>query len=234
MTGIGYPDGQRVQNYDGPLQVDQQYNGAAASWVSAVFDCSRYARSAGFMWVGSGTAQVQLSWFADAAGTVTLGSRTFLLDQWVTNGGQFRIPNLGPFVSISVQSLTANPYSYHVQMFQTNRESELEFIPSQRSLIWLPSTTLGAGVTQNLHPTDYYAGPVKVAVQFSAGTASLFVYFLNAQGGYDQAYAQNQPALDSILDFLVPAGAWYVAIKNTGTGSALFVVSVQHSQSGST
>lgn len=234
MAGIGYPDGQRVVNWDSPLQWDSQGANVAGNVVSPIFDCSRYGYTAGFLYCGLNQIEVDFTWYADRGGTVTLGSRTFYIDQYQPNGGQLRIPNLGPYVQVALLPIQAGGMNYHAQIFQTNRTHPLEFVPTVPYLIDVQAQALGANANALAYPSDLFSGPMAVWFNIANASGTLFLQALNASGTYDDFSQTVVTVKSTLLDLVAPPGSWRFYVLNGAAAATNFYLTAQPSLSGST
>ena len=230
----GYADWQRIENWDSQLLYDQQGSGITVGVGTPILDCSRWAYTAGFIFCGSGQIEVDFSWFADAQGTTTLGSRSMYIDQFQPNGGQLHIPNLGPYVQVGLLPISVAGMNYHLQVFQTNRIHPLDLIPSKPYLIDMQTGSLAAGAQQYLYPTDLYAGPLSVWFDLAGGNGALELMGLNANGTYDYLAGWNITQMQTDVVMMAPAGSWRVRVLNNAASTEAFILAAVQSSTGAT
>lgn len=230
----GYADWQRVENWDTGQLWAFSANNINATQISPVLDVSRSTYLGGWLANSFNLCRFQANWFLDQAATVGVGERDFILSQNIPNAAQIRIPNLGPFVQITLGALGVN-YSPQVEIFGTNRYHPLEFIPVWPVAINQSVVSIPANTTQTYWPNDYYAGPVSAHVQGQqAGQLQLWGY---NQAGNAQQLDEYDPAANAAtsVKMVTPPGPWFVTVKNLSTTAAgLFSTFVTTSQTGST
>lgn len=232
----GYPDGQRVANYDSPaLWVDDPGLVTAQDRTSPILNVSRYAYLCGQFGETQSQSQVQITWYLDAAGAVAVGRRTFQLD-FNIGLAQFRTVNLGPYVQVvrtaTVFDATYGPESW---VFASNRDYPLEFIPINPLLIDEQNVTLGAGASLTMYPLGYYAGPIQLWTDLGAPSL-VNMRCLVAGGGWHyiaQLGITTTPS-QAVYEWVAPSGAWQITFENNGAGAAGFYLAVTPSLTGST
>lgn len=218
--GTGYPDGQRLDNYDsGPLW---NLGSVVDSTVkqSPVMNMQHFAAAGGYIISAAGICTCTMTWYADALLANIMSSKTFQLDHNVpaTFGGML-IPNLGPFLQVTCSPIAGGAFGINALVIGSNRDSPIPWIPQNPVLIDQQSgSTPASGATQ-VYPSDYYAGPVWV--QYATG-ADTFVQlqYLNSAGVYD-LQAEQRPATPFLFSgvMVTPSGAWRVnVVNNTGAG----------------
>ena len=231
---IGYPDGQRVQNWDGPLLINAQASGTSNVYQSPVINTSRYSSIAGFVNAQSGQVLMNLAWYADQAQTIQIGTKQLALDPHQVNGAQFCIPNMGPWLQVSLSALVNPPFSYVLQAFPTNRRYVLPWVPGVPLLIDLGGQPIAANSSLDFHPTDLYMGPLYVHGQCSAAWV-LRLYTLTINGTWDLIVYEPQTAGANFNGTLVvPEGAWKLNVQNTSASATTGGISAWPSGTGST
>lgn len=230
----GYPDWQRIDNYDTPVEWSQTLTSASSPINSPALDTSRFAYLGGYIQCTAGTMLVLITWCADQALTTQLGSRRFVLSGSIGALAQLRLPNLGPFVQITVQSAAGGSYTVAAQVILTNRVHPLEFIPENALLIDQQGTTLGANATVTTFIGDYYAGPVSMFVS-SGQIFNVTAQYITITGATHAFFQEANQAANVAFNFgfVAPPGAWNVAVANTTAVATVFFLAVTPSVTGS-
>lgn len=233
MTGpSGYPDWQRVSNWDGPVAKLAVSGGALVSDQTPIFDVSRYAYLGGYDTTVLEPCGVQISWFADSAGVDLCGARRFALNHNMT-AAQYRLPNLGPYCQLVWSEGTGGAFQHRCVILPTNRFHPLEFVPANPQLLGIANQNIANNVTNTLWPSDYYAGPARVA--FTCGTAGLTVTIqsIDSNGNATVVDSFATPAGRSAVDTVLPSGAVNVQVQNTTGAAVNYYLSITQSQTGS-
>jgi hypothetical protein len=163
----GYRDDQREENYDGPIL--ESFQGLklneGVEKTLGPYDVSRYAAVAinAGIFGGSGRVRIELVWKASTTSSVVLAERSFLLKGNIGAGGQLRISNLGPALTIRIFAGETVP-SLSFTVLPTNR------LPTQEAVPIMPvlasgSVALAKGAEFGIHPTDLASGTLRVGVQ---------------------------------------------------------------------
>lgn len=231
----GYPDGQRVQNWDGPILWNHDTGPTTTDVTSPVMDVSRFAYLCGNLSASQGNPDIIIDWYLDSAATIPVGGRSFAMSVNVGGGAQLRIPNLGPYVQITLAQAIVGTYRVVAYIFATNRVYALDFLPGGPLLIDQQDVTLGAGATAVLYPTGYYAGPVQIWTDIAAPSL-LSMQALVAGSGWDYIAQQSAPSTPSqvVYEWVAPSGAWRINFTNTGSSPAGYYLAVIPSLTGST
>lgn len=194
---------------------------------TTIKDVSRYAYIGGNNIIG-GPAIVAIRWYPDAAGSINIGQREFVLHDQITNYAQYRLPNLGPFASVNWTGVGFVNFANIAQMFGTNRYHPLEFIPTRQVLHALSAIAVGAATNVNAYPVDYYAGPVSAVVSSVGGASTFVAQAMTSAGVVINISPGITPAANvvTILDFVSPPGAWWIAVLNPGAATTYSITSV--------
>jgi hypothetical protein len=228
--GVGYDDYQRIQNYDSAILYSFAAPPSASTLDSPVIPVLRWSYLEGILAPNTNASQLTFTWTADAGGFSTIGVRKFNISPLITNPMQFRLSNLGPYVQVEQAPIAGLPWGCSGQMFGGNRQSLLEFVPQQPTVLSVQNVNVVAGTSPVWYPTDYYAGPAKIWWQplYTSGvvglqtldTANVWEYTWQQVGGGIQS--QN---VDTIV---CPPGAWRLITGNgSGANGTLFVVVAQ-------
>lgn len=233
VASRGYPDGQRIQNWDLPSLYVNATVGASGGESSAILDVSRYGYLAGWDQVGNLPVHFTPTWFNDQAGTQDIGSFDWTYSPLITNPAQLRIPNLGPWVQLTWLPMTAGTWNHTVRMIATNRFHPLPFIPTQQVLIDQQNAAIASLATVTLYPTDFYAGPCSVFTN-CANASSVIFETLTTSNVWDRFYQVN-PAAATVNDFGVtmPPGSWRCRFINGAASATTFYCVVTPSLTGS-
>ena len=223
----GYPDWQRIQNYDTGILYNLVPGLTSGSFTSPIIDVSRFEYMGGYLFELSSQCSVGLRWFIDRAGAIAVGAITLVLSANVTNGAQIRFPNLGPFLQVTVVPLAGLQYDPDVAIFATNRFHPLEFIPVNPVLVDQQNFPVAGNATAVFYPSDYYAGPVSTWCLFGQ-TGQLTFEYLTAGNNWDDFYQVILTANAEVTPQVVtPPGAWRCVLVNqsaVATGVYLAVV----------
>jgi len=229
----GYTDYQRLENWDSGVVWVLPCALGNATIFSPILDCSRFAYVGGHVYDANNQHIETYSWYSDKDATVTLGQRSFVVNSNVTTAAQLRLPNLGPFLQVRLAAIAAGLFQPCGALVFTNRPHPLEFVPSSPVLISRQVAALGAGATDTLYPSDYYAGPVSVWVQPS-NAAFQFALKGADPAGTDVFFDfRPLPVGNSTFNLVTPPGLWYVQVTNGGAAGSYYL-SVRHPTTGST
>lgn len=230
---VGYPDGQRLQNWDSPTFYSIINQRVPAQVQSPIGDVSRYASVEGVVGVGIAQAFLTFQWYGDAQGNLVLGTRQFNLDPNINQAGQFLIPNMGPFLQVSISGFGGGDPSVYLTVNPTNRQRLLEWLPFNPVLIAQTNIALAASAIDNFYPSDYYGGPVYVHLQ-ATQPASFMLKYLNNVAAFTNlavfTQAANVPLVQSLI---VPEGAWRLDAQNTNATAGTCTIRIWQSATGS-
>lgn len=175
MPVRGYPDYQRVENWDGPEVLTNFGTLNTGKVESPIVECSRYGYLTGSIGTGVNDAALKVEYFYDAAGTQFIGIRQMILSTNPLNTGQVNLPNLGPFMKVIVKPLTeGTQWEGFIRLFLSNRLSPTE--------LRLPVPLLAEGEHAFLGAegflvpaAGYFAGPIRVYASMTAGETAFSV-----------------------------------------------------------
>ena len=229
----GYADWQRVENWDTGDLWSASGNNVAVGTASPILDVSRSGYLGGYL-TGSGVGAIfTATWYIDAAGTIPIGTRAFVLIDNILSEAQVRLPNLGPFVQLALDPLTNGNFSYSAQVFGTNRVHPLEFIPSHAALIEETNTPVPATSTLFYYPQDYYSGPVQVYTS-PTGAVTVAIQLIDPLGNWYNTTLYTVAAnANDTREGIAPPGAWRMAVVNGGGSSVNISLAVTPSMTGS-
>jgi hypothetical protein len=231
---VGYDDYQRIANYDSGELYSFTAPPSNSTFDSPVLPVLRWAYLAGSISMNTGPCVLTFTWSDDALGVDVVAQRTIILSQLITNKWQFRLLNLAPYVQIRQAPIGAANYGSNGRMYGSNRVSTLEAVPNNPILVNAQAVVCGVGATI-FYPTDYYAGAVTVAYALPAANMSVGMQLLDTGGAWDSIFFTPATAgvLQTIVDTVVPAGAWRSFVINNSGGSQTCTVAITPSMTGS-
>lgn len=229
----GYPDYQRVDNYDtGVLFSAQTVAGGVLSTPNAL-DVSRFACTTLSLNNPVGICQVSMSWFDDPGQLTLMGTRSFVLDSNITNPAQPTILNLGPFLTIQVGPVAGSNYSLAIRAVASNRVVPVEFHPFQPVVITTAGQNIGGGAAVIVYPTDYFAGPCNVYAEISTANGRVLLECETATGTWPEVGVfEISTAAELQQTMIMPPGAWRLHVVNQAVGAGTFNLSVVPSLTG--
>src|SRR5271165_2835505 len=117
---VGYKDYQRLVNYDGPaLYSLRKVHIVKATEKSGALEVSRYLSVTGQLaGINFGDFQVTFTWFANEGLTEQIAQRRLWVTKEITQGLAYSIPNLGPWLQVSV---FAEETTCSVEVYGSNR-----------------------------------------------------------------------------------------------------------------
>lgn len=234
MTGVGYPDGQRVQNFTGPELFAENAIALPAQVQSGALDVSRYAYISGFIQAQNNIPiAVTLAWYADQNLTILIALRRFVVSGSIPNPAQLKIANLGPWCQASFAPIGGTS-QLSCGLWGSNIPSPLEFTPTNAQLISKSNVTTGPGVGTFYYPTDYYAGPIRVWL-YGSGTGVNWTMAVINTDGTQSTVDQSQNAVNGEISMstVAPPGAWNMEVETVGSGNTTFYFAVTPSATGS-
>lgn len=234
--GTGYPDGQRLANYDsGPLWNIGSVTGNTPV-VSPVMNMQHFAAAGGYIIATVGIATVQMTWYADALLVTEISAKTFQIDHNIPAAlGGLMIPNLGPFLQVTVSAISGGNFGVNAVIFGSNRVSPIPWIPQNGLLINIAGAAIGAGQAIDSFPSDYYAGPCMVWFAGPAAQSFITLLTLGGNGGYNTNQQISVAANGEVTEQLVmPSGAWKMTAQQVAGGASTYDLTVIPSLTGST
>lgn len=229
----GYPDGQRLQNYDTPLLLNANGVTINPSYSSAGIDVSRFEGIGMRLLPAVDTTTVQFAWFLDPGLLTLSGARQFQLATEILAVLLGTISNQGPFLQVSISGGAPGSIMNTAVFYATNRLPPLEITPSVVPLIDVQGVVLGAGLTATTYPTGYYAGPVNIWAEFNVAAWNVTLQYLTTNGVWDDFDQVGVGASGGTrLTSVVPPGAWRVQVTNGTGGSGSYFLAVTPSTTG--
>lgn len=231
----GYPDWQRIDNYDSGVLFSLNVLNVTAAQLSPIIDVSRYARLGSFMSVSGDNCQILMQWYMDAAGTVQVGERVFQVAGALFPSHQSFFINLGPFVRVAITPMSSAATNINWVVFGTNRDSVSEVTPRANNLVNVQNLNIGAGANVIIRPSDYASG---AALMWVIVTQVFTVLFLALSGSstFDPTLQISNAAANSnvVQPLALPLGAWALQVVNNGGVAATCDATVVQSNSGAT
>jgi hypothetical protein len=229
----GYADWQRVSNYDTDLIWNITPVSGHAPIVSPIIDVSRFLALGGAIGEQQSSSLWTFQWYADDAGAIPVGARRFTTTINISSGATVRIPNLGPWVQITIAPLTGASFLPYVRLTATNRDLPIDFVPIDSQLIVRANQVIGAAASQDCWPETHFAGPIRIwGLPLAAGIV-YSVQSLNTVAAFD-IVDEIRPAanVDFSITTVAPTSAWKVLVTNAGAATNYYL-SVTPSLTGS-
>jgi len=215
----GYPDYQRVENWDGPRLIKESEERLPGEKVeSALIEVSRYSAIAVPAFCEKGNVNLICTW-TNASVKEVIATREFAFSKSIGSKAQLRIPNLGPYMFFTMKFVGGEAGLLTIEVFGTNRQSP-ESIPG-KAILHHVKRKYKASEEQTYNLTEYVSGKVGVAVRSFGGKAITFLlYTIDNEGnnvllGAIQANSEHSQVYAEVG---VPtAPLWALAI-NTSEG----------------
>lgn len=131
----GYPDFQRVENWDGTEIIPAKSFPVKEAEVigTELIDVSRFTAVALTAECSEGEVLVQAEWWATVAEEGLLGLKQWRMGAACGRFGYFRISNLGPFFRLRIKGIAAKS-NFIWESITTNRQPIQEAVPKQEVL----------------------------------------------------------------------------------------------------
>jgi hypothetical protein len=170
----GYPDYQRVENWDGPEALTNFGVLNTGKVESAIVECSRYGYLTGCVGVGVNQVVLNVEYFYDEAGANFIGIRQLILDPQTLNTGQVNLPNLGPFIKVIVKPTSeTTKWEGFIRLFLSNRLSPTELrLPVP--LLAEGTQAFGSAGSVIVPLAGYFSGPARALV-YAGGASTAFL-----------------------------------------------------------
>jgi len=227
----GYPDWQRIDNYDTGVLWPVNVVGSGAIQLSPILDVSRFARSCIQVGVGVNSVTLVAQWYADDAGVTVVGERDIVLAAGMPTF-QLALVNMGPFVRLAYEPFGGNATNITSAMFASNREFVSEMVPRQSLLINIQGAALAANSNIAAVVVDNYAGP---ATLFASTTQQfeVAVETFTEGGTWDFTTSVNIQPIGSYNTVVVlPCGSNRAHIYNTSAAAMTYDLSLVASNTG--
>lgn len=223
----GYPDWQRIQNWDSPSLFSHTVPFVGDSDGSGVLDVSRF----GYMLIidkqtgGPTFIEVDALWFEDSHGTVGLGEITWFLDGQMSNTAVYHLPNLGPFFKIVWNRFGgANGMTHTCNVVATNRFHQLQEIPSTSLLINSNGVNVAGGGQEILFPTTSFTGPARLHVNTASPTWAVEMQSLTSSASMVTTDEITQGTAAEGTTVNIPLGSFQLRVSNLDAAAHNFDV----------
>lgn len=230
----GYPDWQRISNWDSPILWNYGYLHNNTQFFGPIMDVSTFGYLGGTIQEAFAQSNWTAIWYEDPLAAVQLGAITFQLSTLMQLPMQLRIPNLGPFCQVNGNGVGGAFYTVQTRVMATNRVHPSQIISQNPVLIDQQVALIGAAASVAVYPAGYYSGPMRIWFQ-PTQIGQVYLQYLNAAGNWDYVDGTAQLAAnsDSELTWMAPIGAWRIVVTNAAAVPASYYLAVTPSTSGS-
>lgn len=235
LPARGYPDWQRIDNYDTGVLAALTLAGVGPV-TSGVLDVSRFACLSAVCTPAVGSDVVfSAQWWADVAATIPMGSRNIVFGSGINHAATFIIPNLGPFVTTSLLGAGGVAANGSCDVIATNRQHTNETISASPLPISRQPILVGAGAAVDVFPLDYCSGAMQMWLTADQ-LAVVEIRAFDTNNADTPVFVFDQVAANTNFraTFVAPTGLWYLFLQNLGGVTAHFFVTVIQSPTGST
>lgn len=228
---VGYPDWQRVSDWDGPVVWQFSGNVPAGGTISPVLDVSRWGSVGGVITLANNPVVVEVEWYVESERINSLGSFTLIADSNLGNIMPIRLPNRGPWATISLFPVTGSVPTVTTNIFGTNRQTSGVVFPRAGVLIRQDAAQINPGAQLEYYPVGYWSGPIVVWAN-SAAALYFSLTVEDAGAGWDTVAQIGAAAGSFVQAMAAPAGAWRFVVTNSGAAVATFYLGVTASLAG--
>lgn len=230
---LGYPDWQRIQNWDSPVLLDKQNYTQNTAFSSPPMDVTNYGYVGVLANCLLNSFQLFMQWYLDSAATIGTATREFVLNQSVGNFMQVHTPNHGPWLVVSSIPIGGANYTADLRAVGTNRQSLLELIPSHPSLLEVATGVTANGATVSTWLGDYYSGPAVICVNPNGVSGWQWsMQYLNAAGALSYVGGGQVGALVQSFGVLIPSAPCVLNLFNNTGAPNQAAASVLYSATG--
>ena len=220
---VGYPDYQTGQIWDGPAlvndtasdpNIDQQYGPfAVTSWYGV-----RVTSVRGFG-PNAGTPEILLEWYNDVNQDAFIGSVPLYVYAGSEDWQAELIPNLGPFLFVTVLPNGGACNTIVLTIMPTNRTSGVSTYRAEGSVARNSSGALAVGASLQLAPSPPYHGMGTLAVVSDQDSTLTYQpgFNFSVPTGATYPITANVPF---IHNWALPRAHWSFVLTNTGGGPA--------------
>jgi hypothetical protein len=228
----GYADWQRIQNYDSGSLLSVSRLLSATPVLLPAIDVSRYLAIGGTIDPANAAMLVTFNWYLDVGLTELVGTRSMTIDVHFDLPPCFRLPNLGPFLQLTVQTL-GGVGQVSVSLFATNREAAYDLVPQTPTLLNEIGVTIAGGASGTFYPSCPFCGPAELFV-YGPESYEWAINVLTVAPSYTNFAFGAQAGGDPINQIvLLPFSACNVTVTNASGTSAAYDVVLVPSTSGS-
>jgi hypothetical protein len=218
----GYPDRQRVKDWDGETVFVPEIGERDTAAVSSNINVSRYASLWGKVAPSSNGVGVlvELNWRAQTELTSLSPTRFIAIAPPEESPAQplfFHVPNLAPILRIRMDAIGPlhTPWFPEAEYGLDNRQYAVETTPLQQGLITPSSILLAGGNNFYVYPRYFYAGPITMYVYCETATSQIGVEAYTTGGVWHRIGVYTAPVNEySPVTFQVPLGSWRIVITN--------------------
>ena len=229
----GYTDWQRVENWDTGQLWSYSFTNQLPGPQSPIIDVSRIAYIAGYVEATLNDCVLSPVWYLDAAGATMVAMRNIGLSASIVHPAQLRIPNLGPYLQVSINPAGAANASSDGVFFGTNRYHPLEFITRDPVLVEVNNANIAASGTNVYYFSGYYAGPFMLNF---ITTVSCYINpeYLDASDTWlSIGTMQSAANARTFQPLIAPAAAFRLRVVNTTAGAGVVTLSATPTVTGS-
>lgn len=233
MPQAGYPDWQRVQNWDGPVLWQTNVVQGTVQQSSGLLDVSRFHTLSLYVDQNIGNATLFIEWFFDSAGTIASAARTIYLSALVNGGSFLRLPNLGASCKIFVQPIAGGNFETTLIAAGSNRVAPTEAAIPQDTLVRVLNQPLAASGVVQFYPNFLYSGPVRT--WFSAPAAGWYMQIQSIDGNGNWQYVHGFTSAgtgDNSLGWVMPPSACRFQVTNPTAAAGNFYLVATPSTAG--
>jgi hypothetical protein len=222
--GPGYPDWQRVENWDGPVIWEGEGGALSGPQTSGVVPCSRYASLVVYVLPAELHAKrvaITVQWFRQAVGGPIVFARTIVTFTRAENPSiplTFHIPNMGPFVKVTLAPITASEtWEAEWMVRLDNRQYAVESPVQNPIMVAVAEHALAEAGTAVVLPSFYYSGPALLNVNIAHVGMAVDLQSFDPVG---LAYAlagrvePNAAGVWQAIPMQLPLGAWRLVFRN--------------------
>jgi hypothetical protein len=182
VVAIGAPDFQGAQQWsDEATLFNQTLNTSIASATLGPVPVSQWLGLAMAITCRFADVLLDVNYFADSAGTQLIVTRQMLLP-FLVGPNLMTLPNLGPYASFTFTTVAVQTPGVSVIIAGTNRVGPSYPSPSERPIIEIPTTVVGAGAAIAQDGIFFYAGPAHVYVNTAITAGSVALRILDITG----------------------------------------------------
>lgn len=235
MSAIGYPDWQRVVNWDSPILWEAPGAPFNVTLVSPIVDVSRYHLLVMLLELTGGDTQVTVTWYFDPAGTRIAGQRVFFTNHNCTAANWLRLANQGSFARVQIEPLNAGTVSPFVRMSGSNRTAPTEASPQVDMLAQQAFSPLAANATVDVWANYMFSGPVSVWFNVPASGWELEVFVTDRPVTlYPIFNVLSTAGGDITAKIVLPISTCKFQVHNTTAAAGQYSLAVVPSSTGST
>jgi hypothetical protein len=234
----GYPDYQRVVNWDGELLVANTERVLKEKLTLGPFNVARFGWLAGALGgrFAKGVAAIEwkFTWYNNETGSVEVGHRTFMTNPEITSHAQIHLPNLGPWLNI-VANFAAVEVRTKLILQPTNRPYPTELIPQVATILPYTVKKIAKGGGAIYVPGSYYSGPAHMFVGSVGQEMAPALEVYNPEEAWEVAeqYTQTATNTRAVYTIVIPTAPWRISVTNLGAAETEVGVSVTPSMTGS-